>query len=104
MKKGRNKALAVLLSGVLVFALASPALASGRFSDVPETAWYAPAVGYAEENELFLGGGDGKFHPDSSMSRAMLAQVLARNTAGYRQEDWAGASGFTDVDQARWYA
>jgi hypothetical protein len=50
------------------------------FDDVGET-WYTDAVDFATSHDLFNGTGNGKFSPNSDMSRAMLVTVL------YRLED-----------------
>ena len=49
-----------------------------RFADVPNGAWYTPAVTYVVENGLFAGNGNGTFSPEGSMTRAMFVTVLAK--------------------------
>lgn len=75
-----------------------PALA---FSDLDASAWYYESVDYALENGLMGGYGNGKFAPDATLSRAMLAQVLC-NIQG--RPAVTGASPFTDVAGDAWYA
>ena len=62
------------------------------YSDVKPTDWYAEAVEYVSAQGLMTGVGNGKFSPDTSVTRAMVWTVLAR-MAG---EDTDGG--------ATWYA
>ena len=102
MKKIK-KAGAMILTLILAFSLAVPALAADRtgFSDVSADADYAEAVAWCAENNLMQGVGGNKFDPDGSMTRAMLAAIL------YRQAGEPAVSGdpnFTDVQPDTWYA
>lgn len=70
------------------------------FDDVIPGKWYFDAVGFAKENDLFQGVGNGNFAPEQPMTRAMLVQVLY-NYAG------SGAvceNTFSDVPEKAWYA
>lgn len=64
-----------------------PAAESG-FSDVPEQAWYAPAVAWARERGVADGRGGG-FAPDAFVTRAELATLLYRYflISGYQMEE-----------------
>ena len=73
---------------------------SANFSDVSGSDWYCEAVGYAVENGLMNGMGEGKFEPDTAMSRAMLVTVLWR----YAGSPVEGTNDFTDVSKDAWYA
>ena len=74
---------------------------SDAFTDMPEsTSWMHDAIDYAVVNKLFLGTSDTTFHPDMTMSRAMLVTVLWRS-AGQPE---AGVPDFTDVAEDAWYA
>lgn len=55
--------------------------ASG-FSDVPETAWYAPAVTWASANGIVNGSGNGKFSPNGRASREQVLTILYRAFGG----------------------
>lgn len=48
------------------------------FSDVPENAWYAGAVGFVSGRGLFLGVGEGQFDPLGTTTCGMMATVLHR--------------------------
>ncbi|MGE4354002.1 MAG: S-layer homology domain-containing protein [Oscillospiraceae bacterium] len=48
------------------------------FSDVSSDAWYAEAVDYVVNNNLFQGTGDATFSPDGTMTRGMFCTVLGR--------------------------
>jgi hypothetical protein len=71
------------------------------FTDVDTTQWYHTAVGYVLERGVMAGNGDGTFAPDSSLTRAELAQLLL-NASGQRVE--AVEHSFTDVSEDAWYA
>lgn len=70
------------------------------FSDVPASHWGADAVAFASSRELFSGTGDGRFSPDTPLSRGMLAQVLY-NLQG---RPASGSATFSDVPLSAWYA
>lgn len=50
----------------------------GTFTDVDETAWYAGAVDTAAAYGIVTGTGDGKFSPESTITRQEAAAMLAR--------------------------
>lgn len=67
---------------------------SWPFMDVAEDAWYYEAVKYVYENDLMIGTADDTFAPNSTLSRAMVAQILY-NLEGQPTAD--GESTFTDA-------
>ena len=71
------------------------------FTDVPENAWYAEAVGYVYENGLMAGVNDTAFGPDVTTSRSMIAAILWR-MAGSPVVNYALT--YTDVPQGQWYS
>ncbi len=70
------------------------------FEDVSPYAWYADAVQYALEKELFNGTDAAHFSPDSPMTRAMLVTVLHRAEG---KPPHRGTASFEDVPQGQWY-
>lgn len=70
------------------------------FVDVNSDAWYNEALNYVIENGLMIGTSDATFEPDSTLNRAMLAQILY-NMEG--QPEVTGESTFTDVTADEWY-
>jgi M6 family metalloprotease-like protein len=80
--------------------------AEGRFTDVPEKQYYAPAVAWATEAGLIQGYGDGTFRPDESITREQLVTILYRygERRGYDMTRRADLSGFFDVGQISPYA
>lgn len=106
MKFKRNQRVLALLTSVLLFvsALAMPASAEGRFSDVSEGAWYYDAVNYVAEQGLFNGTGPDTFSPGNAMTRAMFVKVLSNKTENYKEDLWKGATRFVDVDASQWYS
>lgn len=70
------------------------------FSDVAADDWYAPAVGYCEEQGLLSGTPEGTFAPDLPASRAMLVTALHRMAGSPSAAD----AGFPDIPEGIWYA
>lgn len=71
----------------------TPAASETKFTDVPDTAWFAPAVAYVAKQGLMSGVTETTFAPNNTLTRAMLAQIL------YNKENrpTAQAGSFTDV-------
>ena len=78
------------------------AAGSGKefFTDVSVGDWYYEAVKFVFDNNFMDGVGDGKFNPDGTLTRAMIAQVL------YNLEGETGSypTVFDDVAKSAWYA
>ena len=105
MRKLLSKHITAVALSAALFLVASPctmtAQAAGtRFADVPNGAWYTPAVTYVVENGLFAGNGNGTFSPEGSMTRAMFVTVLAKIAEANVSS--APDAGFMDVPQ-NWY-
>ena len=64
--------------------------------------WASPHIAFVSARGLFGGIGDDLFSPDTSMTRAMFAQVIA-NIEGIDLSAY-GTSRFTDVAAGLWYA
>lgn len=47
-----------------------------KFSDVPEAAYYANHVTWAEKNDIVAGYPDGRFQPDNNISREEMAVMI----------------------------
>jgi len=71
------------------------------FDDASAEAWYHDGVHYCLENGLMTGYGNGRFGPNDTLTRAMLAQILY-DQAG--KPAVSGASPFDDVAKGKWYA
>jgi len=72
------------------------------FTDTYPNEYYAPAVDYCYEQQLFRGTSEDKFSPKMTMSRGMVVTVLHRlagspSTSGLKNE-------FTDVAEDQYYA
>ena len=48
------------------------------FVDVSSDKYYSPFISWAKENKIILGRGNGKFDPDSTISRAEMATIIHR--------------------------
>ena len=91
----------LLLAFALTVSLCSAALAVDGFFDVPADAAYAPAVEWCREQGLMAGVSAGRFAPEGTLTRAMLATVL------YRAEGMPAVTAalrYTDVPAGSWYA
>ena len=72
------------------------------FADVESTAWYAEAVSYSAQQSLMVGKSNDTFDPESSVTRAEAAVVLA-SLANADLENTV-ATPFADVDKDAYYA
>jgi len=97
MKK-RILSLLIVLSLCLA-ALGAPVLAAA-YSDVPASGELRTAVDFVTSRGLMDGTGSGKFSPDGTLSRAMLAAVLWR-LEGKPAVDYAMTC--PDVAEGAWY-
>lgn len=70
------------------------------FTDVPADTWYVPFVQYAYDTGLMSGISDIQFAPNTTLTRAEMAQILY-NRAG--KPTITGTSAFTDVKEGTWY-
>ncbi|MBR4661888.1 MAG: S-layer homology domain-containing protein, partial [Clostridia bacterium] len=98
-----KKPFSMLLAAVMIaaaFAASVPATAAAAFSDVEGGRWSAASIKYAVKNEYMNGIGGGKFDPEGSLTRAMVATVLWRREGSPAP---AAASGFDDVPAGEWY-
>ena len=95
-----KRILSALLTLVMALSLTVPALASG-YTDVPDGAWYAPAVEALREQEIMNGMGGDRFGPDGTFTRAQLATVLYRMAGSPAV---TGEDSFTDTEDGAWYA
>lgn len=72
-----------------------------KFADVPNDAWYLPAVGFCNALGIVSGTGNGTtFNPSGTMTRAALVLML------YQREGSpavSGDHGFSDVAADQWY-
>ncbi|OUN08239.1 hypothetical protein B5G43_02335 [Flavonifractor sp. An92] len=69
------------------------------YSDVAVQSWYEDAVAFTSARGLFSGVGGGRFAPEQTMTRSMLASVL------YRMDGAPAVSAdgaFSDVPAGRW--
>lgn len=72
--------------------------ASGTFSDVPGTAYYAPYVEWAASKDIVVGTGGGKFSPDGLVTRQQMAAIMSRyaKAMGYQVPATRTAVTFAD--------
>lgn len=71
------------------------------YNDVDKDDWYFDAVAFVTERGLLRGTAVGIFEPESTLTRAMVATVLYRQSG---EPEMAEASGFTDVKDGEWYS
>lgn len=73
-----------------------------RFTDVPVSAEYAPAVSWAYTTGLIQGRGDGLFHPTASLTRAEAAKLITSTFLTTADLDNLPPS-YADIDPTAWY-
>ncbi|THF73613.1 S-layer homology domain-containing protein [Cohnella fermenti] len=108
-ENGRNVVLplAIEAGGKITFALASAGdyavIDNGQdYTDVSAADWASGNIAFVTARGLFEGTGNGRFSPQTGMTRAMFAQTLA-NLEGI-QADGQAPSTFVDVPGQAWYA
>ena len=72
---------------------------SKAFTDRPDRGWYHESVDYVLETGLMNGMGKGKFEPDTTLNRAMVATVLYRLSS----DKVSATNAFPDVPANEWY-
>lgn len=82
------------------------ALKASSFPDVPKTLYYANAISWAHENRILLGYENGKFEPDSPITREQAAAILFRYAEykNYDTKKTASLSAFSDAASISPYA
>lgn len=102
----KKKLLALLSALALCVGLMVPASAAGQtFTDVPSTHWAHDAVDYVVDLGLFNGTSANTFSPDTTMTRAMLTQVLYRYAGSPPVSGTVGSeTTFTDIPDGAYYA
>lgn len=98
-----KRLFSLLLALALILTLSSTAFAAEDtgFSDIPAGSWYGDAVTYVQSNDIMSGVTDTAFHPEGTMTRAMLAAVLYRASGSPAV---TGTDDFTDTSAEAWYA
>ena len=76
------------------------AYTSGKFSDVPADAWYAPYVNWAAENGVVYGVSDTAFAPDAEISRQDMVAILYRYAGQFGIQLGTGNPAITFTDEA----
>lgn len=84
----------------------SPEVSGSSYSDVADGTYYADAVAWAAENHIVTGTGNGKFSPNTDITREQLATILYRYAQyrGYDLRGTASLSGFTDASKVQDFA
>jgi hypothetical protein len=88
----------VLVLGLLPAAGAAALSTSPTFSDMPDN-WATEALESAVANGLLVGD-DGKIMPDSPLTRAQMATIIARAFGATEEGD---ISEYTDVKSTDWF-
>ena len=96
-----------MLVTVLYRLAGSPKAAENSgFADVAAGKYYADAVAWAAESGIVSGVSDGRFAPDSQVTREQLAAILYRYARDkrYDTDKTADLTGFADYEQISGYA
>lgn len=70
----------------------------GDFTDVPAGQWYTSYVGWASENGIVNGVGDGKFAPNNALTREQMAKIAAFCAIKLTGKNTVTASALTFAD------
>ena len=70
------------------------------FDDVPDRIWYANAVTWAAKYRIVLGVGNGRFAPDSPVTREQVAAILQRLAVRPEPAADADTDAYPDFDAA----
>lgn len=73
---------------------------SRTYSDLNASMWYHEPVDFAIQRGLMTGLPDGRFAPYSTLSRAMIVQILYTHAG---KPAYTTAANFNDVDSGAWY-
>ena len=98
-----KKLLSVILAAVMFTALPAVVRVSAEktvFSDVEDGRWSASSIENAVKKGYMKGVGNGRFDPEGSLTRAMVATVLWRREGSPAP---TAPSGFDDVPAGEWY-
>jgi len=100
-----KKRLAVILSAIMVLTMFGGqfafAVSADQFTDVEADGWYKPDVDFVAEHEYMVGTSDTTFEPQSNLTRAMFATILARYDGA--EVDNSKETVFTDVEVDQWF-
>lgn len=89
-----TRAMFVTVLGRIAGVDVSQYAGDSEFSDVVETAYYAPYVEWATENKIVKGFPEGTFKPDDDITREQMAAMMRRFCA------YLGIS--TEVENENW--
>lgn len=81
------------------------ATGTSTFRDVPDSAWYAEAVCWAQENDVVSGMGDNLFEPDGKLTREQFAAILYNYNSKFGSLDpeaRADLSAYPDEGELTW--
>lgn len=88
-----------MLVQVLYRMSGSKAASTAQFTDVADGKWYAEAIAWASENGIVNGFTDGRFQPDTLITRQQLAAILYRYDTyrGHTPQGNAALDGYADA-------
>lgn len=88
-----------MLVQVLYRMSGSKAASTAQFTDVADGKWYAEAIAWASENGIVNGFTDGRFQPDTLITRQQLAAILYRYDTyrGHTPQGSAALDGYADA-------
>lgn len=87
-----------------VYVFSTTVFANNQFADVNTDDWYFNQVTSVAEKEYMNGVGENRFSPNTPMTRAMFAQLLANFTQEYDSTKYTNIQVFSDVKSDAWYA
>ncbi|MBR6916411.1 MAG: S-layer homology domain-containing protein, partial [Clostridia bacterium] len=100
MKRLISLLIALVMLSAAIAAAIPVSAAKTNFSDVEDGRWSASSIEYAVKEGYMNGVGGGRFDPEGSLTRAMVATVLWRREGSTAP---TAPSGFDDVPAGKWY-
>lgn len=94
----KKRILSFSLALLLALGLTVPAMAAGKFADVPADAYYADAVAWAVERGIAAGTGETTFSPDQTCTRGQIITFLWRRAGAPYNANWGGVSDIRESD------
>lgn len=91
----------VLMASLMAWSMLISSVCAASFPDVDKDADYAEAVEILNDMGIMQGNSDGKFNPNSNVTRAQLAAILCRSL-GETQDLPTNGEQFSDVPESHW--
>ena len=103
MRTSKSLTAMVLVGALAVSSVAVVPAQAKTFNDVPSNHWTYKVVDEVSNRGIMIGTGSGIFSPNTQLTRAEYAAILA-NIAADKSNGQYGVPHYTDVPDDAWYA